>query len=63
MKERADLLEKSKTAPQYCSADSPYFDGFQCVKCDNQFDLSTKKCTNPPSNNAYDDNIHAFVPT
>lgn len=62
IKARANLLSANITQMEYCSQDSPYFDEFQCIKCDQQFDLKSLKCTTPPSNHAYDDNIHAYIP-
>jgi hypothetical protein len=61
LKERAKLVDGNSSTPQYCSNNSPYFDGFQCISCDQQFDLSTLKCVSAPNNTQYDDNLHAFV--
>jgi hypothetical protein len=61
LKERAALVGSNATI-QYCSDDSPYFDGFQCIKCDQQFDLSALTCVSAPAGSAYDDNLHAFLP-
>ena len=62
LKERAKLAENGTQKLMHCSADSPYFDGFQCINCDAQFDLTALKCTQAPTGSAYDDNLHAFLP-
>ena len=63
LKERAKLVDASNASSlQYCSADSPYFDGLQCINCDKQqFDLTTLKCVTAPNGTQYDDNLHNFV--
>ena len=63
LSDRAALIASNSTAIQYCSDDSPFFDGFHCISCAQQFDLQTKKCSSPPANNSYDDNVHSYVPT
>lgn len=60
LQERTKLLE-TNSSPKYCSVESPYFDGIQCVSCDQQFDLKTLKCVSAPENTAYDDNLHAYI--
>lgn len=58
--QRAEYL-KNKSTPTYCTSDSPYYDGIECISCPKEFNIDTGKCSVAPPDTVYDDNVHAYL--
>ena len=63
------IFEPNKTADDYspgendveCPEERPFFNGDECIECEDQFNLTTKECTTCPDGVVFDPELHDCV--